>query len=68
VVNRGIERRMIFRGVSGYEHFIGLLAKLPQRFGLGVHGYVLVPNHYHLQVETPKANLSRAMQWKLLVS
>src|SRR6202008_4179455 len=22
-----------------------------------------MPNHYHLQVETPKANLSRAIQW-----
>lgn len=63
VVNRGIEKRVIFRGVTGYEHFIELLAKLPQRFGLRVHGYVLMPNHYHLQVETPKANLSRAMQW-----
>jgi REP element-mobilizing transposase RayT len=63
VVNRGIEKRVIFRGVSGYEHFIELLAKLPQRFGVRVHGYVLMPNHYHLQVETPRANLSRAMQW-----
>ena len=62
-VNRGIERRVIFRGIAAYEHFIELLAKLPQRFGLRVHGYVLMPNHYHLQVETPRANLSRAMQW-----
>ena len=28
-----------------------------------MHGYVLMANHYHLRVETPKANLSRAMQW-----
>jgi REP element-mobilizing transposase RayT len=63
VVNRGIEKRVIFRGVSGYEHFVELLAKLPQRFGLRVHGYVLMPNHYHLQIETPQANLSRAVQW-----
>ena len=63
VMNRGIEKRVIFRGVSGYEHFIELLAQLPQRFGLRVHGYVLMPNHYHLQVETPQANLSRAMHW-----
>jgi putative transposase len=63
VVNRGIERRTIFRGVSCYEHFLALLSKLPERFGLRVHGYVLMPNHYHLQVETPKANLSRAIQW-----
>ena len=63
VVNRGIEKRAIFRGPSGYEHFCELLASLPQRFGVRVHGYVLMPNHYHLQIETPRANLSRAIQW-----
>jgi putative transposase len=63
VVNRGIEKRAIFRSVSCYERFIDLLARLPRRFGLKVHGYVLMPNHYHLQVKTPQANLSRAIQW-----
>jgi REP-associated tyrosine transposase len=63
VVNRGIEKRTIFRGAASYEHFIALLIKLRQRFGIRLHGYVLMPNHYHLQVETPKANLSRAIQW-----
>lgn len=63
VVNRGIEKRTIFRGAAGYERFLALLSKLPQRFGLKLHAYVLMPNHYHLQVETPQANLSRAIQW-----
>jgi REP element-mobilizing transposase RayT len=31
--------------------------------GLRLHGYCLMPNHYHLLVETPRANLSRAMGW-----
>jgi putative transposase len=63
VLNRGIEKRVIFRGAPAYEHFCGLMARLPERFGVKVHGYVLMPNHYHLQVETPRANLSRAIQW-----
>src|SRR5258707_6131192 len=63
VLNRGIEKRVIFRDASGYQHFCGLIASLPQRFGVRVHGYVLMPNHYHLKVECPRANLSRAMQW-----
>ena len=63
VISRGFERRNIFRGIGSYEHFIGFMARLPQRFGLRVHGYVLMPDHYHLQVETPWANLSRAIQW-----
>src|SRR5258708_30947780 len=36
---------------------------LPGRFGVRHNGYVLMPNHYHLQVETPEANLSQAIHW-----
>jgi hypothetical protein len=36
---------------------------LPGRFGVRLHGYVLMPNRYHLQVETPEANLSQAIHW-----
>ena len=63
VVNRGIERRAIFRAEGNYEHFLELLAKAVTRFAVRVHGYVLMDNHYHLQLETPRANLSKAMQW-----
>jgi putative transposase len=57
VFNRGIEKRFIFRSTRCYERFLELLATLPGRFGVRLHGYVLMPNHYHLQVETPEANL-----------
>ena len=63
VVNRGIERREIFRDESSFEHFLDLLSKMPERFAIKIHGYVLMDNHYHLQVETPRANLSKAIQW-----
>src|SRR5260370_4326352 len=63
VLNRGIEKRVIFRDASGYQHFCGLIASLPQRFGVRVHGYVLMPPHHTMQVETPRANLRRAIQW-----
>ena len=63
VVNRGINRRAIFRAEGNYEHFLELLAKAAARFAVRVHGYVLMGNHYHLQLETPRANLSKAMQW-----
>ena len=33
------------------------------RFALRLHGYVLMENHYHLILEAPEGNLSRAMQW-----
>jgi putative transposase len=63
VLNRGIEKRSIFRSQRCYERFLELLSALPRRFGLKLHGYVLMPNHYHLQIETPEANLSRAIHW-----
>jgi REP element-mobilizing transposase RayT len=63
VLNRGIEKRAIFRSARCYERFIELLSRLPERFGVQLHGYVLMGNHYHLQLETPEANLSQAVHW-----
>jgi REP-associated tyrosine transposase len=63
VLNRGVERRPIFHRAEANSHFLELLGCLPSRFGVRLHAYVLMGNHYHLQVETPQANLSRAMQW-----
>jgi putative transposase len=63
VTSRGNERRAIFRQDRDRMRFLELLSELPARFGLHVHAYVLMDNHYHLVVETPEANLSRAAQW-----
>ena len=63
VVNRGIERQEIFKDERSFEHFLDLLSKMPGRFAIKIHGYVLMGNHYHLQLETPWANLSKAIQW-----
>jgi len=63
VTARGNERKAVFRGDSDRLHFLGLLSELGERFGLRVHAYVLMDNHFHLLVETPEANLSRAMHW-----
>ena len=63
VIARGIERRAIFRDRAYYQKFEELLATLPERFGVRLHTYVLMPNHYHLQIETPRLNLSEAIRW-----
>jgi len=63
VLNRGTERRSIFYSRRCYERFIELLSILPQRFGVALHGYALMSNHYHLQLENREANLSQAIQW-----
>jgi REP element-mobilizing transposase RayT len=63
VTARGNERRAIFLDDRDRERFVGLVAELPVRFGVRVHAYVLMSNHWHALVETPTANLSRVIQW-----
>ena len=62
-MSRGIERRTIFLDDSFCLHFLDLLGEMTDRFGVEVHAYVLVGNHYHLILRTPGANASQAMQW-----
>ena len=40
-----------------------LLAEMASRFGVCLHCFVLMDNHYHLMLELREANLSRAAQW-----
>ena len=63
LTSRGIERRRIFTNKRDHAHFLELLPELVERFGVQLHAYVLMPNHYHLLLETPRPNLSLAMQW-----
>jgi REP-associated tyrosine transposase len=63
VTSRGNERRPIFWDDRDRLHFCKLLAAMVENFSLVLHAYVLMDNHFHLLLETPEANLSRAMQW-----
>jgi REP element-mobilizing transposase RayT len=63
VTARGNERKAIYRSPPDRTHFLELLAEATERFGIRIHAYVLMENHYHLLLETPEANLSRVMQW-----
>ena len=63
VTSRGTERRRIFNDDRDHRHFCELLEQMVSRFGVQLHAYVLMTNHYHLLLETPQANLSQAVQW-----
>ena len=54
VISRGTERGLIFRDDKDRAHFIDRLAEAQKRFRLSVYGYVLMDNHFHLIVCTPK--------------
>ena len=40
-----------------------LLEKMVERYNVRLHAYALMENHYHLLIETPEANASRALHW-----
>jgi REP element-mobilizing transposase RayT len=63
VTARGIERRVIFTDARDHQHFEDLLAETVERFHVVIHAHVQLASHYHLIVQTPEANLSRAIQW-----
>ena len=62
-MHRGIERRTIFEYERDHRRFLELLGEVCERFRVRIHAYCLLGNNYHLIVQTPDANLSRAMQW-----
>lgn len=62
VMNRGRGRKAIFHDASYYNAFLEALQEASKRFDAVIHAYCLMNNHYHLLVETPKANLSRIMK------
>jgi REP element-mobilizing transposase RayT len=63
LTTRGIGRRTIFETDRDREHFLELISGMVERYSVILHAYVLMENHYHLLVESPEGNVSRAMQW-----
>jgi REP element-mobilizing transposase RayT len=63
VMARGNERRDVFRDDADRRQFLEVLKEMVERFGVLVHVYCLMPNHYHLVLETPRGNLSQALGW-----
>jgi len=63
ITARGVAQQPIFFDDKDRERFLELLGEVHERFGFLFHGYCLLSNHVHLQVETREGNLSRGMQW-----
>ena len=62
VMNRGRGRQAIFYGPAYFKAFLDTLIQAHQRFDAQIHAYCLMGNHYHLLIETPRANLGRIMR------
>jgi len=62
VMNRGRGRQAIFHNEAYYQTFLETIKEASSRFGMEVHAYCLMGNHYHLLIKTPLGNLSRCMR------
>jgi REP element-mobilizing transposase RayT len=65
VLNRGDRREAIFLSDADRELFLETLGQACARSGWQVHAWCLMSNHFHLVLETPRANLAAGMKWFL---
>lgn len=62
VMNRGRRSETIFSEQKDYHRFIDLLKESCELWNVRISAYCLMPNHYHLLIQTPDGNLSRCMR------
>lgn len=63
VFSRGNNKEQIFWDDRDYQTFLMFLGQVASRYGWIVLAYCLMPNHVHLLVRVPAANLSQGMQF-----
>ncbi len=62
VMNRGRRAEKIFVNQTDYKIFVELLKETAETWNINVAAYCLIPNHYHILINTPEANISRSMR------
>ena len=64
-MSRGDHREAVFRSPKDRELFLHTLGQACDKTDWQVHAWCLMSNHFHLVVETPRANLVPGMKWLL---
>jgi REP element-mobilizing transposase RayT len=62
VMNRGNRRETIFIDNQDRIRFYEIIGSIESRYKIIIYSFVLMSNHYHLIIETPLGNLSKAIQ------
>jgi REP element-mobilizing transposase RayT len=65
LMNRGDRQEPICRDDRDRQQFLDTLGEAGGKTGWQVHALCLMPNHFHLVLETPRANLVAGMKWFL---
>lgn len=63
IIQRGNNRQAIFASAADYQTLLDLLDASARKFGVAIHAYVLMANHFHLLATPPSTDaLSQMMQ------
>ena len=62
MMNRGRRSETIYFTDADRKTFLGVLQEVSALWNMRNSAYCLMPNHYHLLVQTPDGNLSRCMR------
>ena len=61
VVCRGNRRDPLFRNTTDFQAFLHILQQLNEKYPFEIASYCLMTNHFHLQIRSQDASLSKIM-------
>lgn len=61
VFNRGINKQEIFLSENDYYFFLNKLKKLKNKYDYSIYAFCLMPNHFHISIQTRKVSISKIM-------
>lgn len=67
VINRFVDKHPFFKDPEDYRYFLKVFHETARTFGVIIYAFVLMPNHFHLLIETPRPNISKFLH-RLLTS
>ncbi len=62
VINRFVDKHPFFRNASDREAFLDAYFEAAGTFGILTYAYAIMPNHFHILLETPTGEISRFLQ------
>lgn len=61
VFNRGLNKQEIFLSDNDYYFFLKKLNELKKKYDHSIYAYCLMPNHFHISIQTRKVPISKIM-------
>lgn len=61
VFNRGINKQPIFHHEADYQFFLKKILELKKKFDHSIYALCLMPNHFHISIQTHKIPISKIM-------